>query len=318
MPISHCPRLVATAGMIAATSSGAAQAGPISCPVPYNDLSCRVEYTAALPADACKIVSVALGDYFECDVVNASSAATVYMISTSNGVYGFGTADGDDFCCEYNSPIYGARIKGTPYGDFLSFQYNYGGVSYEETAATSGVGNNAYGAGGNDTIRGSNDATIVDRLYGEGNNDAIEGLDGPDYMDGGFGNDTLKGNHGNDTMFGGPDNDSMNGGDGDDNVNGGLGNDIVCGGAPGMLGDFLVDGDTAAGVDKLWAPYTISHDTCQTGGGGDTTLWDGIAWTPGMANECVNTLPTFCPQIRDAPEGLRSRYARAEISRTHA
>jgi hypothetical protein len=295
---SKVQREVATVAMIIASGGSAtAYAGPYTgCPAPYGGKSCIVSVGGLAPAPVCTTSTVAGGVEFKCDVNASGTGATVYMTSYYGHVHGYGTVENPpvDFCCDYVGPIYSAVINGTFVADTLAFSYGGVGGPFNETAAASGLGNVAYGNGGGDTIYGADSSTIVDWLYGEWNDDTIFGLAGNDYLDGGEHVDHVKGGFGNDTVKGGNQDDFLNGDQGDDNVNGGAGNDIVCGGAIDVLGDTLDDGDTNAGVDKLYANNAASTVNCRIVVDlNDTTRWDGTGTTPavGVANHCAVIVP---------------------------
>jgi len=280
--------------VIASTASTVAQA-TVECPVPFNGKSCSAVIGGLPAAPVCFTVFTGGGQIFRCDLTNASMADPTATIVTSGGgdyVLGFGTVDGQDFCCYRNSSIYAADLYGAVGLDtFLSFYYDDGTNEFNQTSGTSPHQNRAYGNTGNDIIGGSHSTTVRDDLYGGLGDDTIDGWEGDDVLYGEGGNDTIKGWAGNDTLDGGIGDDVMNGDDGDDSVNGGAGNDIVCGGYMDTAGDFLVDGDTNSGVDKLWGNrQTGSHATCQASnapGQPDTTKWDGNLWTPGGAIACL-------------------------------
>lgn len=90
---------------------------------------------------------------------------------------------------------------------------------------------------GNDTIKGSSDAEIMN------------GNQGKDFVYGGGGDDTLYGGKDGDGVFGDEGNDNVNGNLGDDLVFGGAGDDIVRGGKGSDLvfGDLLADNTGKAG-----------------------------------------------------------------------
>jgi len=138
------------------------------------------------------------------------------------------------------------------------------------------------GDGGADTLNGGEGA---DSLYGDsGNNTAAEMSN--DYLDGGAGNDTLDGVGGSDTLLGGADNDvlygdsintpaeamgndSLDGGEGDDTLVGWCGADTLIGGA----GNDLMEGDGTGLTPALFGDDVleggVGNDTLQGNGGND-------------------------------------------------
>jgi len=126
------------------------------------------------------------------------------------------------------------------------------------------------GGAGNDTILGSNQNAIGNRLEGRDGNDTITGLKGPDTIDGGNGNDSLTGSRGNDFMLGGNGNDKLfglqnddrlDGGDGDDSLDGGVANDRII---AGLGSDTLIGGK---GNDVLDVGNTLDSLVDQLTGG---------------------------------------------------
>ena len=110
------------------------------------------------------------------------------------------------------------------------------------------------GTRGNDNLRTSDDAEIIDAGKG---NDTVRAGGGDDDVSGGDGKDTLIGDKGDDTLDGGKQDDKLYGGDGDDVLTGGHGRDHLDGGK----GDdtFVLDGANdandslkgGAGTDRI-------------------------------------------------------------------
>lgn len=65
-----------------------------------------------------------------------------------------------------------------------------------------------YGDGGDDTLEGTNKASVSDKILGGDGKDTLIGLAGDDILAGNAGNDTLEGGAGKDTMKGGKDFDT--------------------------------------------------------------------------------------------------------------
>ncbi len=73
----------------------------------------------------------------------------------------------------------------------------------------------------------SNDATMPDRVFGNGGDDTIQLFRGDDVAYGGFGNDRIFGNKGNNTLFGGQDDDLLHSGRDDSELYGEDGADVL-------------------------------------------------------------------------------------------
>lgn len=84
------------------------------------------------------------------------------------------------------------------------------------------------GTAGNDQLKGSVDADV---LEGGAGDDHLDGYGGKDELNGGAGKDRLLGQQGNDTLNGGSGNDKLFGGANDDVLDGGIGRDQLTGGA---------------------------------------------------------------------------------------
>ena len=117
---------------------------------------------------------------------------------------------------------------------------------------------NAYGAGGDDTLQGNN---VANQLTGNEGNDSLLGGFGADTLDGGDGNDVLKGGPQADLLMGGEGTDDLYGGNGHDIVNGGGGSDTLSGGS----GDDSLAGGGSG--DRLFGDS--GADTLNGGGGAD-------------------------------------------------
>lgn len=129
------------------------------------------------------------------------------------------------------------------------------------------------GTGRGDSIRTTDDATIVnsgggndniitgngsDRIYCESGDDVVDSGRGNDLIDGGDGSDDIRGFGGNDTIFGGAHNDSLRGGRDDDLLDGGDGDDFLAG---------------QGGRDAMNGG--LGHDTLKGGGGEDHMYGEG-------------------------------------------
>ncbi|WP_195822281.1 serine hydrolase [Roseobacter sp. MH60115] len=123
--------------------------------------------------------------------------------------------------------------------------------------------NQLLGLEGNDYLKGG---FGDDRISGGEGRDYLLGRAGDDSLDGGEGRDLLKGGEGNDMLSGGAGNDLLRGDDGDDRLDGGTGRDQLSGGA----GDDLLTG----GADRDHLRGGAGDDTLD-GGRGNDLLWGG-------------------------------------------
>lgn len=144
---------------------------------------------------------------------------------------------------------------------------------------------NAYGAGGDDTLQGNDVANKLtgndgnDSLMGGAGADKLKGDGGNDYLQGGVGSDVLTSGTGSDVAVGGTGNDTLWAGAGDEGNDvsaGGAGNDIVAGGSGD---DLLIGGglDDGAKLDLVQANESATDDGSDTlfGGAGTDTLLGG-------------------------------------------
>lgn len=168
------------------------------------------------------------------------------------------------------------------YWDGTDFFYD----SYTVYIAPDTVIENAYGADGDDTLRGN---AFANKLEGNAGADELIGGNGADRLLGGAGDDRLYGGNGNDVLTGGTGTDVSVGlagadslwagaGDaGDDIMAGGAGNDVLGGGAGNdfLIGGGLDDGATADHVAINDNAENDGSDTLYGGDGGDTLLGGG-------------------------------------------
>lgn len=123
------------------------------------------------------------------------------------------------------------------------------------------------GTSGNDTIRGTIDANV------------IQGLGGNDTIYGDAGNDRIAGNSGNDTLYGEADDDTLAGGTGGDIIDGGTGIDFAsyASSAAGVTIDLQLGtatggdatGDTLVNIENLRGSQ---HDDSLTGNADDNRI----------------------------------------------
>jgi len=145
---------------------------------------------------------------------------------------------------------------------------------------------NAFGAGGNDTLQGNSAENKLtgndgnDKLMGDAGADRLKGNDGDDFLDGGSGADVLTGGTGDDVVVAGAGNDTLwagAGDEGDDIMAGGAGNDIIGGGAGDdlLIGGGLDDGATRQLLTTNEDSEEDGSDALFGGAGDDTLLGGG-------------------------------------------
>lgn len=145
---------------------------------------------------------------------------------------------------------------------------------------------NAFGAGGDDTLQGNSAANKLtgndgnDKLMGDAGADRLKGNDGDDFLDGGSGADVLTGGTGDDVGVAGSGNDALwagAGDEGDDILAGGAGNDTIAGGAGDdlLVGGGLDDGATRQLLTTNENSEDDGSDTLFGGAGNDTLLGGG-------------------------------------------
>lgn len=197
-----------------------------------------------------------------CSLEGGGGTATATDFQAGTNLGGDFEAWGDDrageaFCCVFSYTCgITVTIDGTPVADTIDLN--------DDLASLSCTTSTVNGHAGTDTINGSNDATNVDMLYGDGDADLINGWSG------------------NDTIYGGdetsPAGDTLSGGPGDDIIYGGLGDNDEWGGN-GI--DYIYGG---TGVDKMRGD--ANDDVLSGGGGGDTICGgpgvDDLTGGPGL------------------------------------
>lgn len=175
------------------------------------------------------------------------------------------------------------------YWDGTSWTYdNYSVYIADDTTIE-----NAYGAGGADTLTGND---VGNRLTGNAGNDKLFGGLGADRLlggadddslEGGDGADTLRGDAGTDIGYGADGNDELWAGGTDDAADtfiGGAGNDVMGGGAGGdlLVGGGVNEGATLHLLSENGDAADDGVDTLYGGDGDDTLLgggWDESAGT---------------------------------------
>jgi Ca2+-binding RTX toxin-like protein len=161
--------------------------------------------------------------------------------------------------------------------------------------------------------------------FGEGGNDTLRGGGGSDRLDGGAGRDTLEGRDGLDVLSGGDHSDDLDGGTGDDALFGGDGSDVLRGGEQDFLdggewsdmyelqfADSIERGNLVAnvydsgsiGADALVALGTELADEVTVA---DDRLVRFIGWTFGGYGHEYYFLPAYHTVVHQGMEDLRLR-----------
>ncbi|KEJ97761.1 Ca2+-binding protein, RTX toxin-related [Pseudosulfitobacter pseudonitzschiae] len=195
-------------------------------------------------------------------------------------------------------------------GDTVIDMTDVAGSAFGDTLVLSNTSGAAWGAGGDDSLRGG---TGDDSLFGGDGNDTLEGMAGSDTLYGGAGddlihgyewmatpdgldsndlihgeagNDTLGGDEGDDTLFGGDDDDVLYGWYGDDQMFGDAGNDMLFGEA----GDDLLGGGTG---DDTLSGGTGNDTFVYVSGDGADTITDFNTGNTGALNDGDTTNNDF-------------------------
>lgn len=254
---------------------------------------------------------------WRCDLTGTGSSATaVVNYNSSSGRYSaWGSSGGSNFCCRENSTsLEYVELFGTTNADTLAFHYDSGGGLIRDLAHNNSgsllVGK-THGNSGNDTITGSNTATVYydEEHYGDAGLDTITCLSGDDIAYGGADADTITGDNGaddlygeagDDTLRGGPENDYIEGGSEYDKISGGANDDVMLG---GTQDDVLCD---TSGTDEFYGndgndamysssgstPSTLSDGGLGTDDCGDTDLF--TTWAV-SCTDSLATAPGTCP-----------------------
>ena len=118
-------------------------------------------------------------------------------------------------------------LKGGAGEDTITYKYSPMGVTINLNAGTASGGHaegdvlgemieNVIGSDHDDTITGTDNVNVGNKLWGGGGNDTLSGREGEDTLNGGPGDDSLSGGDEDDTLEGGPGADMLTGGMGDD------------------------------------------------------------------------------------------------------
>ena len=118
-------------------------------------------------------------------------------------------------------------LKGGAGEDTITYKYSPMGVTINLNAGTASGGHaegdvlgemleNVIGSDHDDTITGTDNVNVGNKLWGGGGNDTLSGREGEDTLNGGAGDDSLSGGDENDTLEGGPGADTLTGGMGED------------------------------------------------------------------------------------------------------
>ena len=148
-------------------------------------------------------------------------------------------------------------LKGGDGEDTITYKYSPAGVTINLNSGTASGGHaegdtlgemleNVIGSDHDDTITGTDDVNVGNKLWG------------------GDGNDTLSGREGEDTLNGGAGDDSLDGGDEDDILEGGPGADMLTGG---------LGADTASYAGSMMGVTVRLHTSQAMGGDAEGDTW---------------------------------------------
>lgn len=240
--------------------------------------------------------SLVLEPYAAGNVIDAGTGNDTVLGSLGHDV--IHASEGDDV------------LEGGEGYDKLSLARLGAGCSVDLELGTSGAGagndtlsgfEEIIGSGFDDTLLGSDDATVGDTLFGQGGNDTLDGRGGNDVLSGESGNDSIVGGAGLDYIAGADGNDTLLGGDGNDSIMDDIGDDSVDGGGGGDYVLLTSGGrDTVlggAGNDTVGVQLDFDGDELQGGEGFDTLL--------------LELLPTI-----GGPQGLEIDLAMSYVRRS--
>ncbi|MBO9531382.1 MAG: hypothetical protein J7513_00205 [Solirubrobacteraceae bacterium] len=178
------------------------------------------------------------------------------------------------------------------------------------------MGSALYGAGGPDTLIGSETA---DRLYGGRADNSIAAGGGDDYVEGGTGSDRIDAGEGNNTIFGGSGQDQVTAGNGNNYVDVGGGNDTaVLGNGNNVLvtssgggsfrlgngnnvvyyGSGIVHISAGTGVNQFWLSAVGAVRSLDCGGNPDSVVHVNRDSVIGLSLErLINERSTGCARF---------------------
>ena len=158
-------------------------------------------------------------------------------------------------------------LKGGAGEDTISYMGSPMGVTINLNAGTASGGDatgdklgedieNVIGSDHDDTLTGTDDVNMGNKLWGMGGNDTLSGREGEDTLYGGAGDDSLSGGDEDDTLEGGPGADMLTGGMGEDRASyskSAMGVTVRLHASQAMGGD--AEGDTWG--DTVTVQYTV-------------------------------------------------------------
>ena len=186
-----------------------------------------VMQTAVLPTgEGADIEGTAMADKLT-GTDNSESIAGLGGNDTLNGGAGDDTLNGGPGNDLLIGGPGGDKLNGGAGLDTISYKYSPMGVTINLNAGTASGGEAegdtlgedieyVIGSEHDDTITGTDDVNVGNRLWGLGGNDTLSGREGEDMLYGGEGDDSLSGGDEDDTLEGGPGADVLTGGMGDD------------------------------------------------------------------------------------------------------
>jgi Ca2+-binding RTX toxin-like protein len=183
----------------------------------------NVIFTAASSAVASAAVNAGAGN--DAVTIHASFGTRPAVLRGDAGVDSFQAAAGNDTIHADAADANAAspKILGGTGSDFLNFQSETTGITFNNQGAQTGGFEAIWGGSGNDTITNAGGTAGV-QIVGWAGNDVLTGGEGSDLLSGVDGDDILLGNGGDDELNG---KDFVGANSGFDKFNGGAGSDTV-------------------------------------------------------------------------------------------
>jgi Ca2+-binding RTX toxin-like protein len=183
----------------------------------------NVAFTFASAAVASAYVTAGNGN--DSITIDASFGARPTVLQGDAGADAYQAAAGNDtiYGDAADANAAGAKILGGAGNDFLNFQSETIGLTFNNQGAQTGGFEAIWGASGNDTITNAGGTAAV-QIIGWQGNDVLTGGEGNDLLSGVDGDDMLLGNGGDDELNG---RDFVGADSGADKFHGGAGSDIV-------------------------------------------------------------------------------------------
>ena len=203
-------------------------------------------------------------------LIGTGDSESIAGLGGDDTIYGGG---GDDSLSggEGNDLLMGGpgedTLKGGMGEDTITYKYSPAGVTINLNSGTANGGDadgdilgemleNVVGSAHDDTITGTDDVNVGNKLWGLAGNDTLSGREGGDELYGGAGDDTLDGGDEDDILEGGSGADELTGGLGDDTASyagSTMGVTVRLHSSQAMGGD--AKGDTWG--DVVTVPYTV-------------------------------------------------------------